>query len=80
MPYPNDEDFISDEGDVEEIHPSIRYIQHPVPIKVEEVKIKDKIYLTKKEQKKVRRNTRKLIRQEKEEKIKLAWIRAQTST
>ncbi|CCC67369.1 hypothetical protein NCAS_0A08110 [Naumovozyma castellii] len=71
MPYPNDEDFISDEGDVEEIHPSIRYIQHPVPIKVEEVKIKDKIYLTKKEQKKVRRNTRKLIRQEKEEKIKL---------
>ncbi|CCD26280.1 U4/U6-U5 snRNP complex subunit PRP3 NDAI_0H01060 [Naumovozyma dairenensis CBS 421] len=77
MQYPSveeDEDFVSDEEDEEERHPSIRYIQHPVPIKMElsnQGGRPNKVYLTKKEQKKIRRNKRKLIRQEIDEKIKL---------
>lgn len=66
----NDLDEESDEED-EEDHPSIKYVHHPVPVKVEDVQPTARVYLTKKEQKKVRRNRRKLEREEKETKIKL---------
>ncbi|CDO94608.1 unnamed protein product [Kluyveromyces dobzhanskii CBS 2104] len=67
-----EEEQDSDEAESEARFPSIRYIQHPVPIeRPREAVPNAKIFLTKKEQKKARRNTRKLVRQEKEEKIKL---------
>lgn len=65
-----DQDEDSDEDD-EDDHPSIKYIHHPVPVKVQEVKPTARVYLTKKEQKKVRRNRRKVEREEKEIKIRL---------
>ncbi|KAH3899449.1 U4/U6-U5 snRNP complex subunit PRP3 SCDLUD_004892 [Saccharomycodes ludwigii] len=55
--------------------PSIRFIQHPILIKNKSStaygNTATKIYLTKKEHKKLRRNRRKLERQVKEERIKL---------
>ncbi|QLQ78378.1 hypothetical protein HG537_0A06250 [Torulaspora globosa] len=65
-----DGDEDTDDEDEDE-HPSIRYIQHPVPVKVQDVKPTAKVYLTKKEQKKIRRNRRKVEREAKETKIKL---------
>lgn len=65
-----DPDEDTDEDD-EDDHPSIRYVQHPVPVKVQDVKLTARVYLTKKEQKKVRRNRRKVEREAKETKIKL---------
>lgn len=62
-----------DSDDEEEMDlPSIRYIQHPVPIKnINDIKFESRVYLTRDEQKKARRNNRKLLRKEKEQKIKL---------
>ncbi|QLL30815.1 hypothetical protein HG536_0A06300 [Torulaspora globosa] len=65
-----DRDEDTDEDD-EDNHPSIRYVEHPVPVKVQDVKLTARVYLTKKEQKKVRRNRRKIEREAKETKIKL---------
>lgn len=70
------EDEDSDEEDPEDIEhdafPSIRYIQHPVPIeRARAAEAIPKVFLTKQEQKKARRNRRKIVRQEREEKIKL---------
>lgn len=73
---PDDDSENSDRNeDSEDERPSIRFIQHPVPIKSQnnETKI-SKIYLTKKEGKKIRRNKRKLLRQELQQKIKLGDI------
>ncbi|CCE62201.1 hypothetical protein TPHA_0C00440 [Tetrapisispora phaffii CBS 4417] len=56
-------------------HPSIRYVQHPVPIKLgDRNRLVSKIYLTKTERKKLRRNRKKLEREEKETKIKLGIL------
>lgn len=69
---PEEESDSEDEAD-EDMYPSIRYIQHPVPIEKprDTAGMTARIFLTKKEQRKARRNNRKLLRQEKEEKIKL---------
>ncbi|AMD22523.1 HHL247Cp [Eremothecium sinecaudum] len=73
LPYNNlDED--SEDDDVEDTRPSIRFVKHPLPVVKEfnaSKNVVPRIYLTKKEQKKKRRNQRKLVRQEVEEKIKL---------
>lgn len=65
---------IDDEGTDEEdenVGPSIRYVHHPAPLKSANAMPAAKVYLTKKEQKKIRRNKRKLLREEIETKIKL---------
>ncbi|CCH61325.1 hypothetical protein TBLA_0E02690 [Henningerozyma blattae CBS 6284] len=70
------EDDDSDEDDEDGLHPSLRFIQHPVPIAAkanstsESSVVIPKLYLTKLETKKLRRNNRKLIREEKESRIK----------
>lgn len=51
--------------------PSIRYVQHPVPIKIPEEITAPKMYLTKLEHKKARRRNRKLQREEKMAKVQL---------
>ncbi|CAG99455.1 U4/U6-U5 snRNP complex subunit PRP3 [Kluyveromyces lactis] len=67
----DDEEEEEEEG-AQDKFPSIRYIQHPVPIERPRAAVPvAEIFLTKNERKKARRNTRKLVRQEKEEKIKL---------
>lgn len=58
-------------SDEEDEHPSIRYVEHPVPIRSETSKPVSKVYLTKDEQKKIRRNRRKLKREEKDTRIKM---------
>ncbi|CAR24844.1 U4/U6-U5 snRNP complex subunit PRP3 [Lachancea thermotolerans CBS 6340] len=66
-----DEDS-DDEQDSESESPSVRYVQHPVPVQAaEHAPSKPKIYLVKREQKKIRRNRRKLLQEEHEQKIKL---------
>lgn len=59
------------ESDEEDEVPSIKYVHHPVPIKVHNAKPTTKVFLTKKEQKKIRRNRRKVEREEKETRIKM---------
>lgn len=71
--YKEDEESDEDE-DEEDIHPSIRYINHPVPIEIGNEVIIPRVYLTKKEQKKVRRNRRKIQREERETNIKLGLM------
>lgn len=79
-----DSDDDDDDDDVEEENenggnnedgnerPSIRFVQHPVPISLPEGLVRQpKIYLTKREQRKIRRNRRKIERQEKDERINL---------
>lgn len=62
----------SESDDDEELQaPSINYVHHPVPIEVSSVKPMTKVYLTNKEQKKIRRNRRKLEREEKDTRIRL---------
>ncbi|SCV03467.1 LAME_0H10660g1_1 [Lachancea meyersii CBS 8951] len=54
--------------------PTIRYVQHPVPIKTPDLARElpvPRIRLVKREQKKVRRNRRKLLREEHEHKVQL---------
>ncbi|SCW02735.1 LAFE_0F13124g1_1 [Lachancea fermentati] len=75
--YNDDEDDSDDSDDEDDLkngieRPSIRYIQHPVPyLPNRNESLQTRIYLTKKEQKKIRRNNRKLLREEHEQKIKL---------
>lgn len=57
--------------DEDDEHPSIRYVEHPTPIKVETSGPVTKVYLTKNEQKRIRRNKRKLQREEHEARIKM---------
>lgn len=63
--------------DTESSTPSVRYVLHPVPVVKEHIQTIDgdvkpsKLYLTKKEMKKLRRNKRKLDRQAMREKIRL---------
>ncbi|CCF59474.1 hypothetical protein KAFR_0H00650 [Kazachstania africana CBS 2517] len=66
-----DETYNSDDEDEDDETPSISYVQHPIPIKVHDIRVPSKVYLTKKEQKKLRREKRKLKREEIETKIKL---------
>lgn len=49
-------------------------VQHPVPIIVQEKIIKRELILTKKEQKKLRRQNRLLVQQEKQDKIRLGLL------
>ncbi|AET40329.1 U4/U6-U5 snRNP complex subunit PRP3 Ecym_5592 [Eremothecium cymbalariae DBVPG len=75
--YENIQDESEDEyedDDEEEDRPSIRFVKHPLPIKttvLSSASAVPKVYLTKMEQRKIRRNQRKIIRQEKEEKVRL---------
>lgn len=67
-------DYDGDEEDTnqeDELGPSIRYVHHPAPLKSDNVIPAAKVYLTKKEQQKIRRNRRKLQREEIETKVKL---------
>ncbi|QLG74904.1 hypothetical protein HG535_0H02310 [Zygotorulaspora mrakii] len=70
--YVNQEIEDNESDDDEKYGPSIQYVHHPVPIKVDTNKeIIAKVLLTKDEQKKIRRNKRKMLREEKETRIKL---------
>ncbi|EDO16013.1 hypothetical protein Kpol_495p11 [Vanderwaltozyma polyspora DSM 70294] len=69
-----DEEEEEDEDFDENMKPSIRYVLHPIPIKVDEVVPVSKVYLTKTEIKKARRNRRKIEREELETKIKLGVL------
>lgn len=66
-------DIDSEEGDDSGSElPTIRYVQHPVPLQSEPTTLKmPKVYLVKREQKKLRRNRRKLLREEHEQKVRL---------
>ncbi|CAR25675.1 hypothetical protein ZYGR_0A02410 [Zygosaccharomyces rouxii] len=57
--------------DEDDERPSIRYVEHPVPIKADSSRPVAKVYLTKSEQKRIRRNRRKLQREEHETRIKM---------
>ncbi|SCV05609.1 LANO_0H11254g1_1 [Lachancea nothofagi CBS 11611] len=64
----------SEEEDEKLKIPSLRYVQHPVPVTISEStegQQVPKVYLVRKEQKKIRRNRRKLLREEHEEKVRL---------
>lgn len=65
------EDEDSEEDEDGDEHPSLRYVEHPVLVKTDASKPMAKVYLTKKEQKKIRRNRRKLQREEHEMRIKM---------
>ncbi|SCU88559.1 LAFA_0E13388g1_1 [Lachancea sp. 'fantastica'] len=69
-----DDDEDDDDDSEESKPPTIRYVQHPVPIQppdwVQEPVV-PRIRLAKREQKKIRRNRRKLLREEHEEKVRL---------
>lgn len=67
-----DVDSDDESDDEERFGPSIRYVHHPVPVQTNNSKnVVAKVYLTKNEQKKIRRNRRKLLREEKETRVKL---------
>ncbi|SCU94218.1 LADA_0G07272g1_1 [Lachancea dasiensis] len=67
------EDDIDENESERQDPPSLRYVQHPVPVKeAPDGQIKQpKIYLVKREQEKIRRNRRKLLREEHEERIRI---------
>lgn len=67
--YSTDKDFILDDEDA----PVTLYIQHPVPIPPPEQRTHatQRLFLTKKERKRMRRNERHLKHQEKQDRIKL---------
>lgn len=60
----------SDSEDEESIHPSIRFIHHPIPPNSNDDSLIAKVYLTRKESKKLRRNRRKKDREALEQRIK----------
>ncbi|CAI4714461.1 CQS_1a_G0042970.mRNA.1.CDS.1 [Saccharomyces cerevisiae] len=67
-----DIDEVDDDDDDE--HPSIRYVAHPLPEKINEAKVSIKAYLTQHERKRLRRNRRKMAREAREIKIKLGLL------
>ena len=75
---PDEEEVASgigdDEDDDDDVHPSIRYVAHPLPEKINEAKVSIKAYLTQHERKKIRRNRRRMIREAREVKIKLGLL------
>ncbi|EHN02871.1 Prp3p [Saccharomyces cerevisiae x Saccharomyces kudriavzevii VIN7] len=63
-----------DDDDDDDKHPSIRYVAHPIPEKINYAKVSVKTYLTQRERKKIRRNRRKMFREAQEVKIKLGLL------
>ncbi|KAL3237407.1 U4/U6-U5 snRNP complex subunit PRP3 [Nakaseomyces bracarensis] len=57
--------------DEDESPPSLRYVQHPVLVRIEEAPTTSRVYLTKDEQKKIRRKNRRHAREEQQARIKL---------
>ena len=74
--YNSDNDEEEDEDEDETYAPSIRYVQHPLLSSdtLNKIEHLSRMYLTKKEYRKIRRHKRKMIQEEKETKIKLGVI------
>ncbi|SCV02742.1 LAMI_0H02564g1_1 [Lachancea mirantina] len=69
--YDNLEEDSDEDDDSELERPSIRFVQHPVPfLPIPDDKKPPRVFLTKMEHRKVRRNNRKLLREEYEQKIR----------
>lgn len=65
---------VDEQDDDDDEHPSIRYVTHPLPEKINEAKVSIKAYLTQHERKRIRRNRRKMVREAQEVKIKLGLL------